>query len=408
MQKFFMIALLFWVVVPRTANGENAALTLSQAREIALRRSPLAADLVAEYAQKTAEAAQTAVFANPELDADVRIPVEWEESRGKNELELTLAQRLRASDFGTRSDVSAVMTNVAEVEREAAIFKLTKEVDLAFVRAWALQEQQRNLEMTRKAAVERARGIGAGVERGIYGEGEYRLFRGESARLEAELLGVRSDRKSSEAKLVSFLGPSTLGRALVKPDLPERLDPTEVRNKEKQSVIGASQRTKLRIELAESQLRLARRDSFPEFTPRVSLSRSDDGTTFVGVGVTLPLPISDRNESLIAQRRSELAAAGSRHAYIENGLDVEREALVEALNLSIAQARLFNDTVVPSFRDALTFQEKQFAAGSGSLVQIWQTQRELYDARTHVVELWSKAFALRTELEILIGEELSS
>ena len=220
-------------------------------------------------------------------------------------------------------------------------------------------------------------------------------------------MGVEGDIKAGEANLTRLVGRSMLSRSLVKPDMAAHFTVDAVRAKEKNSAIGASQRADLLVELANAQKRLARRDSFPEFTPQLMASRNDEGTTFLGAGITIPLPFSDRNQSQIIQRDGELRAAEARRNYVKEGaFSDEISALVDAVNLALSEAELFESKVVPAFQDSLRFQERQFREGSGSIFQIWQTQRELFESQAKALELWTKAFSLRIELEILVGQEL--
>lgn len=406
MRRLYLLGLVAWAAAAPVSAQTNS-LTLADARALALEKSPLVASLDSDYASRLAEAVEVSLLPNPELGLGINVPVDWKESRGDNELEASLGQAFRLSHFGTRGAVSDLIKKSASAEQKAAIFKLMKEVDLAYVNLWALQEQERFLEATHESAHKRSKGISEGVSRGIYSEGDQKLFAGEAARIEAELLGVRGDRRAAEAKLTGTVGVSMSARALAKPELSFRLDVDEVRAKEKENSIGTTQRALLLTELAEGQRRLAKRDAFPEFTPQLLVSRDDEGKTFVGAGITIPLPFSDRNQPQIIQREAELRAATARREYVQNG-DFKEEiaSLVDAVNLAMDEAKLFETKVVPAFRDSLGFQEKQFAAGSGSIVQIWQTQREVFDAQARALELWTKAFGLRIELEILTGQEL--
>ena len=133
------------------------------------------------------------------------------------------------------------------------------------------------------------------------------------------MLGVRGDIRAGEAKLTSLTGVAVGARSLTKPDMTSRLVADDVRAKERANIIGASQRAALLTELASSQSRLAKKDAVPEFTPQRLMSRSDGGTTFVGAGLSFPLPIFNQNQSQIAQREAELRAAKVKQDNIEIG-----------------------------------------------------------------------------------------
>ena len=133
MRSIYVLGLLAWVAaVPASAQQTTSSpISLTEARALALEKSPLVPALDNEYAARLAEAVEVELFPNPELGVGVNVPVDWKDSRGDNELELSLSQPLRLSYFGTRKAVSELIQKSASSEQKAAVFKLLKEVDLA-------------------------------------------------------------------------------------------------------------------------------------------------------------------------------------------------------------------------------------------------------------------------------------
>ncbi len=390
-----------------SALAESRELRLAEARALALKTSPLVSTIDGEFAVRLAEAAELNQRENPEIEASLGVPVAWDERRGDNEYEIKLSQPVRLSDFGERYAVGDLMRSAASAEQRSALFKLLKEVDLAYVTLWMAQQHAVALGGAGRAARARAKVIADGASRGVYSDGDKQLFLAEAARLEAELLGADGDVRSATAKLVALLGAPLVGVQLQSPKKMDRLVLEEVKAAERKSQLSEAFRSKLHTELAAEQLRLARRDAFPTLTPQLMASRSDDGTSFIGVGLSLPLPVFHRNEAQITHREAELRAVRAKEAHLAGeGFAAEIAAMVEAVNLASDEASLFDAKVIPAFSDSLRIQERQFAAGSGSILQIWQTQRELFESQRRSLELWTKAHSLRIELETLIGEEL--
>ncbi len=202
------------IVTPvHSAFAEVTTLTLVEARALALKASPLVSTIDGEFATKLAEASEVVQRENPELEATVAVPVAWDEDRGDSEFELKLAQPVRLSDFGERRAVSDLLQRSAAVEQRIALFKLLKEVELAYVGLWMVQQHAATLEGARKAAGTRARGIAEGASRGVYSEGDKQLFLAEAARLEAELLGVEGDGRAAKAKPVHHATPLPVASA---------------------------------------------------------------------------------------------------------------------------------------------------------------------------------------------------
>ena len=70
------------------------------------------------------------------------------------------------------------------------------------------------------------------------------------------------------------------------------------------------------------------------------------------------------------------------------------------------QAELYSKKVVPAFHEALRSQERLYAQGKGSVLQVWQTLRTFNDAEREALAVWLTAATARMQLSLLVGEEV--
>jgi outer membrane protein TolC len=382
-------------------------LTGEEARAIALARSPLVRALDREYAVRVAEAAALQIPSNPEIGVTAGYPVQWKDRKGDAEVDVTLSQPVRLSFFGERQAVSVLLERSAELGRKLELFKLLKEVDLAYGSLWALERRRSILEETQSTASSRLRRIREGKAKGLFSRGDERLLAGEVSKARAGLLGIESDIRAGQAVLIRKIGIPVADRRLVRLELPNRLIGEKILQSEKGNPLSASQRAELLRTLSVEQVKLARRDAFPEFTPQLLFSHSNEGTTFVGAGISFPLPFSDRNQTEIAVKEAELNAARAGREYLQGeGRSAEILSMVEAVNLALDETRTYETEVIPAFHESLRFHLQQFDAGASSLLQIWQIQREYSEAQNQAIELWTRAFSNLIELELFIGQEI--
>jgi hypothetical protein len=174
-----------------------------------------------------------------------------------------------------------------------------------------------------------------------------------------------------------------------------------------ESPLSVKARLKILEKLAEEQQELSELDSYPAFAPRLIYQHTNDGGDFFGVGISIPLPVWDKN--LPEQQR---VAATLKE------IDAQKEILTpEILNsqinyLSIAnqnlekQLTLYDTKVISSFKSSLKLQENLFAEGRGDLSQIWQGLRLVSETEEDALKLWSNAIAARIKLSLLIGKEV--
>ncbi len=373
----------------------------------ALAMSPLVKEVDAALAARLAESLETGLYLNPQMGAGVGLPVSPAGDADRTQLSLTLSQPLRPSDFGTRQIVAELLSKSADLEQRLSLLELTQSIYLSHAKLWILQEQRKFLSEQR----ERSRRIGEKVSiataRGALSKGEGGLFTAEYKKLTAQLLGVDADAAREQSNLLRLSTFPVSGRKFESPEKTFKVSAQSLTKDLHEGQLPIQSRYALLAKVSSEREKLARRDAFPAFSPQLSYQRTEDGGNFVGLGVQFELPIFNRNQADIMRRQGEAASALAKDAYSRS--DVFREeitlflASIEALQ---KQAETYEKEVVPSLMGALKSYDEQFSAGTGSVLSVWQAQREISNAQLAMLELWTRFFASRSDLSILTGQQL--
>jgi len=405
--KFWIPTILLCLLIApgRAALAEHRQqVSYDQILAQALTASPAIVQSDAELAAMLAEGIAVATLPNPELQAEIRPAVASRGTADRTELAASISQPLRLSYFSLRGEVSRAIERAARADQKLAILRLTQEIRLAYGKLWALDERRTELDQAKGRAARVARFLEEATKKGLMGAAESALFVAEQRRLEADRLGLEADRARAEGELLRLSSyPLPIGQIapLPLPDLPKELAP------DLQQSLPEVERATLMLDLAKTQVDLARKDSFPRFAPVIGYERTGEGTQYVGLGVTFELPLFDRNQAERLKREAEQRAAAAKTAYLKSHTFEREAALVLGSARAVeAQAAAYRQNVIPTLLHAVESHEKLLRAGQGAMLQLWQSQKELYEAQAKYLELWSEALARRVELTVILGKEM--
>lgn len=400
----FFTALIALPTVTVAENSSHSSVTLEEVLAYAIDQSPSVQEIESRIAQRRAEGIELSILKNPEVDSEIGFPVSYDEKRGSNEASVSLSQPLRLSNFGLRQRINKIISKSADSEKSLEILSLTQNIKLAYVKGWVLQERILQLDLSLKRAQSISNYVQDGITRGLFGVAESSLFKFENESLEAEKLGLGGDLERARAELLHRSGLSIKNKKLLPLQLRE-IAQGDLENEAKD--LPVVKRVNLLAELANEQHRLSRLDSFPQFAPRLVYSRNDEGSDYVGVGISVELPFFDRNQAERLRRGAEVRAARSVEQYYSGPqFNEELFSLLKSTQLSQKEVRAYEEKVLPALREALQASDKQLKAGQGSLLQTWQLLQQLRETQARALELWSKAISERAELSILVGKDL--
>lgn len=398
---------------PSIAPDPQGELTLQQAWRLALMRHP---GMIADaYEVRAAEAQrlQADMLPNPELD--VRLD-DFGGSGSRRDFN-TSEVRVRLTQLIELGDKRARRVALAQSERDLAAWDYeARRVDLAAQvsgRYVAVLESQQRVEL-RREAVGIAQDMHKIVEDRVAAGGllpihkDHSLVRLDVARLdlrEAELQ-LRAARQQLAASWNSDKVSFDRVAGVLEPapgPLPE-FGPLNAELHHHPLVA----RTASLLAQRQADLELARADAVPDVTLGVGTRyfRDGDNHAFL-VELSIPLPLFDRNQGTILQKRFGLAKA---RAEVDNAMLEARDTLISAhRDLAIAHQRAadLSKEVLPRLQAILETTRAQFKQGSLKLDDMLDADRDLLRAKVSLLDALGTYHSAAAIIEGLIGKPLA-
>ncbi len=381
--------------------------TLEEFRAHALAHSPLVADIDREYALQVAKAIDTKLWANPELSAEETWTRMYVGGANDPQSSVTLSQPMKLSNFGKRDKVAELLQKAGDTEKNIKLLEFAQQTNVNFVRLFALQETVRFLQLAEQDAAKKVSTVRKQVREGLISQGSEALLEGEKFRLEAQRVGAEASLATLQSELAMALGTTCAVIATRPPQFTKIPAATNLLEKARSSRISEKARFDILQELAAEQVRLAELDIFPSVSPRVVYQHTNDGGDFVGAGITIPLPVWNRNQAERTRASAEQDVARRKANLInQGGLELQISSIHAAAVSSERQVEIYTQQAEVSFKAALEAEARAYASGKGSVLEVWQTFRALNEAQLTGLSLRQQAAMARARLSILVGEEV--
>lgn len=361
-----------------------STLSLAQALEEAEARSPaiIAARARVEAAQ--ARIRQSGVRSNPELSLEVENFLGTGELSGVRGTEATLSVSQRL-DWGgrRRARITATEAELTVQELQLAIARadLARSVREQFARAITARERLRVAVQSESAARELARVAGVLVEAGR--DPPLRAVRARSAAAQAaaDLQAARAQEQASRATLTALFGVSEPiagvdGAAIQLQSTPVVADQSlEVR-------LAEAERARAETEVGQ-QVASARLD--PAVGLGVRYVNQTGDAALVG-GVSVPLPIFDKNQGNIAAARANVRAAEASLAGAR--VSARAQATNAQVGLESARARVaaLEGAAIPEAAEAVRLTELSYREGRASLLELLDAREAYRTAQLNLIE----------------------
>lgn len=378
-------ALLAGVLVASSGAALAESVSLAQALALGAEQSPRVTEATAKAAAAEARARQAGAAPNPELQIQVENFAGTGVFQGFRSTETTLAVSQRFELGGKRGARVAV----ASAERDFAFLSLKRaEADLARNiriahaelraaedRALLAREnvaQARELARTARVLVEAGRDPPL---RQLRADAVLSEAQAEEARRFGELLAARrmladligsSDRELSAVPIYDEAAPGILPPAT--PSLDEQLAAAE-------------------CSAAQARIRVAQADAVPDVTASGGVRRIADGrdTAFVA-GITIPIPVRNRNRGGIEAAQSDALACEASLAQAK--LDAGRAQHDARMLFGAAEARVevLSGPSLAQAEEAVRLARIGYGAGKFSLIELLDAQAALTTAKLNLIE----------------------
>lgn len=352
------------------------------------------ADALLEAAE--ARLRQAGVRANPELAlrADGVLGGKPYAGWGEAEISLDLTQNLELGGRrGARVDVARAEVGVSALRREQAGIDTVARLALTYAEAEAAERRFALAEDALTLAVADARAALVLVEegrepllRGIQAETEAAMARAavEDARAERDVAFARLTAEAMLPTPVTSVGAGVLDRTS-----PATLDA---------AASLAVRVAEAEAEAAERRIGRERAEARPNISASLGVTRyqAEDATALT-VGLSMPLPLFDRNRGNIDAARAEHRAAEARVAGARLADAADRSAALARLRASASRVAA-GDMGVASAEEAYRLSRLGFEAGRISQLELRSTRVALISACDTAVE--ARLARVRAEIEL--------
>ena len=389
------------VVSAQPAATDSTRLTLDLAQQLAAARS-----FELSAAQHEVDAAdggvqQAGARRNPELSttvedmrsatrvttATIGFPLEL---GGKRAARLTAAERARDVTCAQLASVRA---------------KVRAEVVADYFAVVAAQERVKLTEDSARLAAQAADVVGKRVAAGKVSPVDAARARVDAANAQLEVAEARAELHAARQALAAVWGDAEPRFAEVdgRPtDVPSRSSTSELLREVDASPSLVSSR--LEVDAREALVDVERSKAVPDVVVSVGAKRDNElGLTQALVGVTIPLPVFDRNQgaAYAASRRADKA----REEYEAARVRLIAEVSQASAQLSTARNSLavLRDTVLPAAQHAYEASTTGFEAGKFGFLDVIDAQRSLLQARARTLNTLVAAWRAATTIDRLLG-----
>jgi len=370
---------------PASAQAPTS-LTLAEALRQAEASSPQIAAAEADVRAAEGRARQAGLGPNPGISLEVENALGSGPYSGMDNAETTLAVeqtlelggKRRARVAAARAEVAAARARLAITRAEIAF-----EVRFAFAEVLAARKRLALAEQAVERATELARIASKLVEEGR--EPPLRAYRALTAASEAAVARdtARVQVATSIRALTLLTGEPEGTFEIVEPAVGEspsyaQLDPSNTLD---------VQLAELELAAARARVDLERTARIPDVTVEggVRQFRDSDDTAFVA-GVSVPLPIRNRNQGLIAAAEAEATAAQSRRNLAlaqANRRIADARAALAAADARLATLRRLS---LPDAEEAVRLARIGYREGEFSLLEVLDAEQALANARDSLIE----------------------
>jgi outer membrane protein, heavy metal efflux system len=387
-----VLALCLWVSMTAAAQDAGAmganfgVLTMEEAFSRVLGNNPELAAHAEEIRAREAEALQAGLRPNPVLSLEAENLLGSGDLAGTGLAETTLTVRQAVELGGKRFR----RRELAETETFVGLsdYHLTRADVLARTEEWfitVLAAQQR-LEMVEELTALAERIAGTVEERIAAGSAAAtEVIRARIQWLELKSLQKKSYRElvAARSHLAASMGQETADFHRVAGELAQAHDLPGLA--ELEGLIEKSPdvaRQAAEIDNRRRSLKLAQALRYPDLEVGIGtryLAESKD--TALVLGVSVPLPIFNRNQGPIASARSRLAKAEAeeRNAFVQ-----AKAALIAAwqeMDGALGEAETLQNEIIPASRQALAAAEHGYQAGKFPIFDVLDAQRILVEAQ---------------------------
>lgn len=374
---------------------------LQDAMSRALASSPVLRGAHDEIAATAGAALQAGLRLNPVLSTEV-------EDTRRNTRKTTVMIGIPLELYGQRNArivAADAGTNAAVAELASTRSDVLSTVAQAYFDVMAAQERislsQATLEVAKKVTEIAGKRVSAGKAPPIDAT-RARLAQSNS---ELELGEAKADLEAARYALAATWGSREpdFGNAVADlssfPDRPEW-------NVLKERLARSPQFEMARAEVTKRQTLAALEQSRRHVVPTLSIGTKRDQevsrTEFV-VGLSVPLPLFDRNQGNIVEAKSRANKASNALEATQVRLSMELQRASAKLGAAHESSRTLESVILPGAQDAYHTATRGFEAGKFGFIDVLDSQRTYFQARMQYLQVLANAYAAAATIDRILG-----
>ncbi len=246
------------------------------------------------------------------------------------------------------------------------------------------------------------------VREGVVAESDLAKFQAEAGRLRAQEARTSIELDRSLALLAAIIGEASpvAAERLMEPAAgPLRAGPADA------LATGSLERSpEVRVARAlearsASALALERARRIPDLAVSGGYKRTAGFDTAV-LGVSMAIPLFDRNGPAVAMATGEARSAAAERAAVEARVVAEVRASLQAARLLQERARLAEEEVLKPAEVVRNAARAAFREGASNILNVVDSERVYLEARREVLQVRLDALAAGIETRLLLGEEI--
>lgn len=387
-------------------------ISLRDAIAAALASSPELATFSYDIRSREAQAIQAAARPNPQLALELEDFAGSGDRSGFDGSQTTLSLAQVVELGGKR----AARVNLAERERTLAAWDFeTRRVAVltdatkAFVAVLALQDRQALVRELEALAQETLRSVASTVRAGAVSPVEEERARVNLERVQLEALRSAKELETARALLAATWGESdvTFERATgdlgVLPPLPT-LSALLAAAPESPDLA----RWNAEIAQREAAIALERARRIPDLTVSAGGRQFAEGSEAgLVAGVSVPLPLFDRNRGNILDARHRLARAEAERRLADVSVRSGLLASYQEISVAHGETTALRDRIIPRAERVFQQTRRGYATGLFRYVEVLDAERTLFGARRELLDALVTFHLAATDLERLTGTPLA-
>jgi len=376
-------------------------LTLERALELATTHSPAIAAARHEVEASDGAIRQAGAWRNPELSTsieDTRRETRTTTATINLPVELGGKRAARGSAADRARDVAQAQLSDAQAQVRASVIA-------AYFATLVAQERFKLATNSADLAERGAEAVARRVAAGKVSPVDETRARVDQANTQLEAAEAGAELQSARRTLAALWGDYEPAFTAVQGDI--AATPTRASHAELAQQLDASpalMTSRLEADRRRALIEVERSKATPDMTVSLGAKRNNElGLTQAVIGVSIPLPLFDRNQGAIYEAGKRAQRADDEYQLARARALTDLQQASSQLAVARTSLQVLQSTVLPAAQRAYDAARQGFEAGKFGLLDVLDAQRALLQARTRYLNTLSAAYQAATAIDRLLG-----